>query len=310
MKKLALGLSMLLLVMGCGQKEEKIKIGITQIIEHSALDDVAVGFQAALKDGGYGEDKVVIDYQNAQGDFGTAQTIASSFVQDKKDIVLAISTPSAQAMYNASKEIPIVISAVTDANAAGLTGDNITGTSDMSPIDQQVSLIKELLPSAKTIGVVYNTSEENSLVLVDKLKEVSNKYGYAVTEKGITNINEIGQALDVILKEVDVLYTPTDNLVTAATPLVMAKAKENQIPVIACIDDQVRQGALATETINYKDLGYQSGKIAIRILKGENAKDIPIEMSEKTVLMINKNTANDLGIEIPADLAKRATIVE
>ncbi len=309
-KKLGILLVGALMLTGCGgTKEEKVNVGITQIIEHAALDATVEGFKEALKDKGYGEDKVNIEYQNAQGDFGTAQTIASSYAQSKKDIVLAVSTPSAQAMYNASKDIPILITAVTDPVSVGLTGENITGTSDMAPVDKQVELINTLLPETKTIGVVYNTSEENSLVLVEKLKEESKKYGYTVIEKGITNINEVGNALDVILKEIDVLYTPTDNLIVASTPIVLEKANEAGIPVIGCIDDQIKQGALATETLDYKQLGYQTGEIAVRILNGEKPKDIPVQTLKNTKLMINKAAAERLNIEIPENLKERAELI-
>lgn len=310
MKKIGILLMGILMLTGCGgTKEEKINVGITQIIEHAALDATVEGFKQALNDKGYGEDKVNIEYQNAQGDFGTAQTIATSYAQSKKDLVLAVSTPSAQAMYNASKEIPILITAVTDPTTVGLTGENITGTSDMAPVDKQVELIHIMLPEAKTIGVVYNTSEENSLVLVKKLKSESEKYGYTVVEKGITNVNEVNQALDVILKEIDVLYTPTDNLIVASTPIVLDKANAAGIPVIGCIDDQVKQGALATETIDYKQLGYQTGEIAIRVLNGEKPKDIPVQTLKNTKLIINKKAAERLNVEIPENLKERAEIL-
>ncbi|MFK4784432.1 ABC transporter substrate-binding protein [Fusobacterium sp. MFO224] len=312
-KKIGTVLLGLVILAGCGKEKvaetKKINIGITQIIEHAALDAVAEGFKEALADGGYTEDKVNIEMQNAQGDFGVAQTIASSYVQDKKDLVLAISTPSAQAMYNATKEIPILISAVTSPEAVGLTGDNVTGTSDMAPVDRQVQLIKKLLPESKTIGVVYNTSEENSQILVKQLKLESEKNGYKVIEKGITNINEIGQALDVLLKDVDVLYTPTDNLVVSATPLVLSKANQQNIPVIGCIKDQVVQGALATETLDYKKLGYQTGEMAVRVLNGEKPKDIPIETQKDTKLLINKEAVKRLNIDLPQELKDRAEMM-
>ena len=310
LKKLGIILLGALMITGCGQsKNEKIDIGITQIIEHAALDATVEGFKQALADKGYGEDKINIEYQNAQGDFGTAQTIATSYAQSGKDLVLAVSTPSAQAMYNASKEIPILITAVTDPATVGLTGDNITGTSDMAPVNKQVDLINTLLPETKTIGVVYNTSEENSLVLVKKLKEESKRYGYTIIEKGITNINEVGPALDVILKEIDVLYTPTDNLIVASTPIVLEKTNAAAVPVIGCIDDQIKQGALATETIDYKQLGYQTGEIAVKILEGAKPKDIPVQTLENTKLMINKAAAERLNVAVPETLKERAEVI-
>ena len=312
-KKIGITLLGVMILAACGKESstnnKKINIGITQIIEHPALDATVAGFKEALADGGYTEDKVNIEAQNAQGDFGIAQTIASNFVQSKKDLILAVSTPSAQSAFNATKDIPILITAVTDPVAVGLVGDNITGTSDMAPVNKQVELIKALLPNAKRIGVVYNTSEENSQILVKKLKVESEKYGYKVVEKGVTNVNEVGQALDVLLKDVDVLYTPTDNLIVAATPLVLSKANEANVPVIGCIEDQVIQGALATETLDYKQLGYQTGEIAVRVLNGENPKDIPIETQRDTKLLINKEVAERLNINLPAELKNRAQMM-
>lgn len=312
-KKITIVLLGTIIFVSCGEKktrnvEKKIKIGVTQIIEHPALDAVVEGFKEALADGGY-EEKVELEFQNAQGDFGVAQTIASSYVEKKKDLVLSISTPSSQAMYNATKDIPILIAAVTDPVAVGLIGDNVTGTSDMTPVKKQIELIKLILPQAKKIGVVYNTSEENSQIIVRKLKEESKLYGYEVVEKGITSVNEIGPAMDVLAKEIDVLYTPTDNLIVSATPLVMSKANESNIPVIGCIEDQVKQGALATETIDFKKLGYQTGEIAIRVLEGEKPKDIPIQTQEKTQLLINKKMVEKFKIVLPKELKDRAKMI-
>ena len=301
MKKILLVavLALAILMTGCGKKEEsKTKIGITQIIEHPALDASKEGFLQALKDAGYDESKVDIEFQSAQGDFGTAQTIANSYVQDKKDLILAIATPSAQAAYNATKEIPILITAVTDPESAGLTGDNISGTSDMSPVKQQMELIKKLLPNAKKVGIVYNTSEQNSEFLVKKTIEECEKLSLEVITSGVTNVNEVSSALDSILGKVDVLYVPTDNLMTAAIPLVLQKTNAAKVPVIGSIKDMVEQGAVATETIDYYKLGYQTGEMAVRILKGESIKDMPVETLNDTQLIINKGAAEKIGISL------------
>ncbi len=315
MKKILLGLSLIGLLVGCGSKKEevkdkKIKIGMTQIIEHVALDETAEGFRKALNEAGYTEDKVEIEFQNAQGDFGTAQTIASSFVEDKKDLIFAISTPSAQAVYNLTKDIPIVISAITDPVAAGLTGDNITGTQDLTPVAKQVDLIKDLVPNAKTIGIIYTPSEENSMVVVRLLRGIAKEKGYNLVEKAVTNINEVSQALDVILEEVDVFYAHTDNIITAAIPIVVEKARVKNIPVINVLENPVKQGALASEAIDYVDSGYRAGKAAIEILEGKNPKDIPITLPENTKLFINETTMNNLGLTIPKKLKERAIIVK
>lgn len=313
MKKIVGILLIALAVVACGKKEDIKKIGISQIVEHPALDASRKGFIKALEDAGYVDGKnIKIDYQNAQGDQAVAQSIAEGFVSDSKDLILAVATPSAQASYNATKDIPILITAVTDPVAAGLaksldkSGTNVTGTSDATPIDKQFALIKELLPASKKVGIVYNTSELNSEVQVAQAKEISKKYGLELIVKGVTNVNEVAQVLDSLLKEVDVLYTPTDNLIVSATPLVVQKALENKKPLIGCIEDQVNQGALATETIDYYKLGYQTGEVAVKILKGEKPDSIAIKTLEKTDLMINEKTAKTLGIVISDAILKRA----
>lgn len=300
MKKLAMALLLLsTMVMGKEIKEPKnIEIGVTQIMEHPALDSARVGFEKALKDNGYGD--VKIDYQNAQGDFGTAQMIANSFVQGKKDLIYAISTPSAQAAYNVTKEIPILITAVTDVKAAGLVGDNITGTSDATSIYKQLETITKILPKAKKVGIIYNTSEQNSQVQVASAKEESKKLGLEIIETGVTNVNDMAMGLDSLLDKVDVLYTPTDNLVVSATPLVLDKANRKNVPVVGCIEDQVAQGALITDTIDYEKLGYQTGEMAIRVLKGEEPKNMPVETLKNTQLIVNKKAAEKYGIDLGA----------
>lgn len=300
MKKLAMALLLLsTVVMGKEIKEPKnIEIGVTQIMEHPALDSARVGFEKALKDNGYGD--VKIDYQNAQGDFGTAQMIANSFAQGKKDLIYAISTPSAQAAYNVTKKIPILITAVTDVKAAGLVGDNITGTSDATSIYKQLETITKILPKAKKVGIIYNTSEQNSQVQVVSAKEESKKLGLEIIETGVTNVNDMAMGLDSLLDKVDVLYTPTDNLVVSATPLVLDKANRKNVPVVGCIEDQVAQGALITDTIDYEKLGYQTGEMAIRVLKGEEPKNMPVETLKNTQLIVNKKAAEKYGIDLGA----------
>ncbi|MCI6152350.1 MAG: ABC transporter substrate-binding protein [Fusobacterium perfoetens] len=297
--------SLILLSFGCGKKEEKIEIGVTQIIEHAALDSAVEGFVEALKDNGFDETKVNFEFQNAQGDFGTAQTIAQSFTQSKKDLVLAVSTPSSQAMYNSSKDIPILITAVTDPKAVGLTGKNISGTNDMPPLDKQVQLIKTLLPNAKRIGFLYNTSEENSRVFLEKFKAITDINGLEIVEKGVTNVNEVGQALDILLENVDLLYTPSDNTITSSISLISEKAKNKNIPMITSDDVQFNAGGLATESIDFKSLGYQTGLMAVRILNGEKIENMPIEGPKDTKLMINQEIAKNLNVEIPQELLDR-----
>ena len=173
--------------------EKEIKVGITQIVEHPSLDAARKGVEKALKEKGK---NIKIEYQSAQGDFGTAQLIAKSYASSKKDVIIAISTPSAQAALNATKTIPIVYTAVTDGASAGLKGNNITGTSDMSPLDKQAELIKTLLPNAKKVGFLYNPSEQNSLLLLEKFKGIAKAKGLTVVEKGVSSVNVINLAID------------------------------------------------------------------------------------------------------------------
>ena len=227
-------------------------------MEHQSLDSARKGFIKALEKEGYGEKN--IEYQNAQGDFGTAQIIANSFKNDNKDLILAISTPSAQAAVNNIKDKPIFFSAITNPESAGVLAENVTGVSDRSPVKKQVELIKELLPEAKKIGIVYNTSEQNSFYLTDEFKREAEKNGYEVVVKGITNVNEIASALDTLLPEIDVLYTTIDNTIASTYPLIIDKSKKANKPVIGATKSYVDQGALASEGISDYKVGYQTGE--------------------------------------------------
>ena len=305
MKKILMTL-LLLSTIAMGEEDKKIKIGITQIMEHEAFDEARKGFIQELKSRGY--EDIEIEYQNAQGDYPTSQLIANSFVQDKKDIILAISTPSAQAAYNVTKKIPILITAVTDVKAAGLVGENVTGTSDATSIYKQLETITKVLPKAKKVGIIYNTSEQNSQVQVASAKEESKKLGLEIVEVGVTNVNDMAMGLDSLLDKIDVLYTPTDNLVVSATPLVLDKANRKNIPVVGCIEDQVAQGALITDTIDYEKLGYQTGEMAVRVLKGEEPKNMPVETLKDTQVIVNKKAAEKYGIDLTAEALKGAKL--
>lgn len=306
MKKMMV-IAMLLMAAACGKKDDSVSIGVSQIIEHPALDNTVDGFKRALSEEGLID--IDIEVQNAQGDFATAQTIGSRYAREK-DLILAVSTPSAQAAYNATKDKPILITAVTDPASAGLVGDNISGTSDAAPVDRQMDLVKELLPEAENIGVVYNTSEQNSLVLLEQVKKEAEIRGMKVVERGITNVNEIALAMDSILGDIDVLYTPTDNLIVSSTPLVLTKAAERGVPVIGSIEEQVDQGALATATIDYEKLGYQTGIMAARIIRGEDISSMPVETLKDTKVVINEKSATTYGIEIGDSLRETATIIQ
>ena len=297
MKKILLFMLMVLCI-ACGkEKEDRIKIGITQIVEHQSLDDVRQGVIDSLKANDYGEDKVEISYKNAQGDFGTAQIIAQEF-KNTSDIVVAISTPSAQAAVNNIKDKPIFFAAITNPESAGVLAENVTGVSDRSPVKKQVELIKEVLPETKKIGIVYNTSEQNSFYLTDEFKKEAEKNGYEVVIKGITNVNEIASALDTILPEIDVLYTTIDNTIASTYPLIIEKSKKANKPVIGATKNYVDQGALASEGISDYKVGYQTGEMIVRYLKGEDIKNMKFEVVREPERYINREVAKNFKIVV------------
>lgn len=327
MKKVIIGLVIsCLMFTGCATNKENksqvsneqvVQIGIMQIVEHSALDNAREGFIDALKNSNYIEgENLELEIQNAQGDISTAQTIAERFKSKKKDLILAIATPTAQAAYNATKDIPILITAVTDPVSAGLVetlkepNTNVTGTSDATPIDQQFELLKALIPKVSKVGILYNTSEINSEIQVNKAKKLAKDFGVEVISVGITNVTEVSQALDNLLTKVDVLYTPADNLVASSMPLILSKSIEKNIPIIGAEKAHIEAGALATKGIDYYNLGFQTGEIAISVLQGESPSKIPIETLDETKLIINIDSARKLGIDIPQNLLENAEIIE
>jgi putative tryptophan/tyrosine transport system substrate-binding protein len=290
-----------------------VKIGITQIAEHPALDSSRKGFIEALKSKGYEDGKnIKIDYENAQGDMATTQTIAQNFASNKEDLILAIATPSAQAAYNATKSIPIVITAVTDPVNAGLVKSlekpdtNVTGTSDNVPIEKQLQLLKQLIPGSKNLGVIYNTSESNSEVQIENLKKAAPNFNLHLVTAGVTNVNEIPQALSSILGNIDVLYIPTDNLVASSMPLITNQCYNKNIPVIGSEKGEVTNGALATTGIDYYKLGFQTGLMAVDILNGKSTKDMPVATLTEMQIVVNIDAAKKLNIVIPEDISNKA----
>jgi len=305
-------------VVGCGGGEatgdsEQITIGITQIVEHPALDSARQGFIDAMADAGYVEgENVVYDIANAQNDKSNALTIAQKFANDKVDLIFAIATPTAQAAAQATADIPILITAVTDPVAAGLAdsneapGGNVTGTTDMNPIAEQIELIKAFVPDAKKVGVIYNAGEVNSEVQVEIAREVASKIGLELVEATVATTADVNQAAGSLVGRVDAIYIPTDNTVVSALESVLQVAEENKIPVIAGEGDSVERGALATLGIDYYELGRQTAEMAIRVLKGEDPATMPIETQKNMKLYLNKKAAAAMGVEIPEDILSEA----
>ncbi|CUU46349.1 ABC transporter substrate-binding protein [Clostridium beijerinckii] len=284
-------------------------IGVIQLVQHDALDASNKGFVDGLKDKGYEEGKnIKIEQQNAQGEQANAQTIAKQFTDAKKDLIFAIATPAVQAAYNSTKDIPIIFTAVTDPVKAEVakdwksSGTNVTGTSDKVPVDKQIELLKKLLPNAKTVGVIYNTSETNSVTQVDELKAAAEKQGLAVKEIGVTNVNEINQNLASALGQIDVLYTPTDNTVASGYALVGKLCLDKNVPIIGAEEAVVTKGGLASIGIDYYKLGKEAGYKAAEVLDGKKPSDVEISTLSDMSFTINTDVVKKLNITLPADI--------
>lgn len=284
------------------------EIGITQIVEHPSLDEIRAGIEAGLKDQGFENGgNLKIDYENAQGSMENTQLIAQRFNTKDKQLVIAITTPSAQAAYQVIKETPVIFSAVTDPAGAGLNGKGMTGISDMTPIQKQLDLLKQLLPEAKTIGMVYNTGEQNSVVQVEMAEEMAKAMGLEVISTGISSTNDLATALDQVLGQSDVFYAHVDNSLASAFPLLVSKADAAGKPIIGAVEKYVTDGALATDGIDNYQIGYQTGLMAAKILNGTDINQLPIETLEKTELIISKKVADRYQIAIPEALKSALT---
>lgn len=300
------------LLAGCSKKEKMFKIGVNQLVRHDALDASYRGFVDALKDAGYIDgENIEIDYQIAQNDQSTANTIATKLVNDGCDLILAIATPAAQAVANATKDIPILVTAVTDPAGAGLVesnekpGGNVSGTSDLTPVRKQIELITRILPNAKKVAVLYCSSETNSKIQVEMAKEAAGKFNLEITEATVSNTNEIEQVVQSLAGKVDAIYTPTDNTIASGMATVAMVANSNGIPVICGEKGMVDNGGLATYGIDYYKLGRLTGQQAVKIIRKEaTTATMPIEYlpDEDYTLTVNEEVAKQLGIEFPEDL--------
>ncbi|RQT27025.1 ABC transporter substrate-binding protein [Burkholderia contaminans] len=290
-------------------------VKVLSIVDHPALDAIRDGVRAELKAEGYGDDKLKWEYQSAQGNTGTAAQIARKFVGDQPDVIVAIATPAAQAVVASTKSVPVVYSGVTDPVAAqlvkgwGPSGTNVTGVSDKLPLDRQVALIKRVVPKAKTVGMVYNPGEANSVVVVRALAEILAKQGMTLKEAAAPRTVDIGPAAKSLIGKVDVIYTNTDNNVVSAYEALVKVANEAKIPLVAGDTDSVKRGGIAALGINYGDLGRQTGKVVARILKGEKPGAIASETSSNLELFANTGAAAKQGVTLSPDLLKDAKTV-
>jgi putative ABC transport system substrate-binding protein len=283
---------------------KQFKIGVLQLVQHTALDASNKGFIKALDDAGL---NYVVDQQNAAGDQSTCQTIASKLVNDGSDLILSIATPAAQAVAGATTDIPVLVTAVTDPAASDLVasneapGGNVSGTSDLTPVKEQIALLKKILPDAKTVGILYASSESNSEIQAKMAREAIEAAGMTAVDYTVSSSNEIQTVVTSMVGKVNAIYAPTDNTIAAGMTTVAMVANENGLPTICGEEGMVKAGGLATYGIDYFELGYLTGQQAVKILKdGEDISKMSIEYlpAEKCKLSINEETAKTLGIDV------------
>lgn len=280
-------------------------------MEHESLDSAREGFIDALADNGYVDgDNITIDVQNAQGDSSNLSTISDRFVNNQSDMVLAIGTGAAQSIASKTSDIPVLFTAVTDPVDAGLVnsnenpGGNVTGTNDMSPLKEQIEYLVELYPNIQTIGLTYCSSEDNSILQVEQAKKVIEEMGLKWVEGTVTNSNDVQQVTQSVAEKCDAIYVPTDNTYASAMGIVGEIAKEYGIPVSCGAIGMVADGGLATLGLNYYNLGYQTGEMAVRVLEGADTSTMPVESLVKYDYYINKDMAEALGFEVPSQYSQ------
>lgn len=292
------------------------KIGITQIVTHPALDSAREGFIAVLAEEGYVDgENVEYILRNAEGDMSTAASIAEYFVSEKVDLILSIATPTSQAVVAAVEgtDIPVVFNSVTEPKEAGLVaswdkpGGQVTGVSDMAPVEPQVELIMDIAPNTKKLGVIYNAGEVNSVVQIQMLNDIVDKYGLTVVEATAASTADVLTAAQSLVGRVDTIWVPADNTAVAAFESIVKVGEENGIPVFAADVATVERGAIGCYGLDYTVVGRESGKIAVRILRGEKPADIPVGMVPLDELYVNLGAAERMGVTIPQDLQNKAT---
>ena len=326
-KALAAGLMLTLAlgVLGCGgdkkeapKKSEKVNVGIVQLVEHAALDAANKGFVEGLASKGYKEGQnIAYDRQNAQADQSNLQNIAHRFVNNKVNLICAIATPAAQTVANVTSDIPIVATAVTDYKTAKLVkdnakpGTNVTGTTDMNPVEQQLDLLLKLVPNAKSVGTIYCSSEVNSQLQIEILKKAAAAKGVTVKEATVSNVNDIQQAARSLVGKVQAIYVPTDNVLASAMPTLVSVTEEAKLPVICGEGGMVKAGGLATLGVDYYKLGFQAGEMAADILSGKSKPaDMAIQAQKEFKAMVNLKEAEKIGLKVPEDVLKGAELVK
>lgn len=286
------------------------KVGVLQLMSHPSLDEIYQGFIAGMKEEGLVDGKTVtLTLQNAQGDQSNLKTMSEQFAQEPVDAMVGIATPSAQALANASKNIPIILGAVSDPEGAGLVtnnqkpGGNITGVSDLTPIKEQIQLLKQLMPQAKKVGILYTSSEDNSYIQAqDAAKEIKAQ-GLEPVTMTITSTNDMRQNATTLASQVDAIYVPADNTIAGAMPTLIDITNAAHIPVFPAVESMVDDGGLATIGLNQYELGLLTGRMTAKIVKGEaKPADTPIEYLKNGEIILNQEQAKELGIQIPQEI--------
>ncbi len=295
---------------------EKVKIGVLQLVTHDSLDEIYKGIKAGLEEGGYTTtENLSIDFMNAEGDQSQVQTMSKKLVDNGNELLIGIATPAAQGLANATTELPIIMGAVTDPVGANLVtdlknpGGNITGVSDQTPVADTVSLIKEITPDAKTIGVLYSSNEDNSKIQVAEFKAAAEEAGYTVLEYAVASSNELASTVEVASSKVDALFTPVDNTVASAFSTVVSVANKSKTPIFTSVEDMVEGGGIASVTLNQYDLGVATGKMTAKILDGANPADTPVQIFNEGTVVVNQKVAKELGITLSDDVINQASKV-
>lgn len=292
------------------------KVAVTAIVEHPALDAVRDGVRDGLAEAGYKDgENLQFSYESAQGNPATAAQIARDFAGSEPDVIVPISTPSAQAVAAATRSIPVVFSAVTDPIAAELVksneapGGNVTGVSDLTPVSEHVALVKELVPSATAVGFVYNPGEANSVALLALFRKAAEEQGLTVVEAAANKSADVQAAARSLVGKAQAMYVPTDNTIISALEALVGVAEENDLPLISGDTDSVERGALASVGFNYYQIGKETAAVVLRVLKGENPGSIPVTFASGSDLVVNRKAADAMGVVLPDAVVQRASKV-
>lgn len=295
------------------QAQQKVTVAVTAIVEHPALDAARDGVKKALEEAGYKDGaNLSFRYESAQGQPATAAQIAQKFAGENPNVIVAIATPSAQAMVTATQTIPVVFTAVTDPVAAQIVkdrkapGGNVTGISDFSPLEAQFDLIKELVPAAKKIGVVFNPGEANSVALLNAVKALAPARNLQIVEASAGRTADVSAAAQSLVGKVDALYLPTDNTIISALGTVLAVGTDNKLPIFTGDTESVQKGSVASIGFDYFQVGLETGAVVVRILKGEKPGAIPVSNASGSNLVINAKAAAAMGVTVPPAVLARA----